>query len=803
MMIIRKIHLHNIRSYEDQEIELENGITLFEGDIGSGKTTILMSIDFALFGNSTPDFYSSLLRKGTNKGFVKIVFEHDGKEYKIRRVLEAKGKGISNTESEVETPEGIVKLTASDVRNYVLNLMGIEVGSSKRKSLPVVKYAIYTPQEMMKVILEGTGKKEEERLDVIRRIFRLDEYKVAIENIGLVYKDLSSEYKTVKSKEEEIGRIKNELEEKEGEIKEIEEEIKNLNERISQYERDYEKKSKEWKEIVKLRENYENLRREIETLKTKILGFKENLNRANKELEDIESTKEKMKNMEEGALRYESIEKIREELQRQFNDIVDREIKFKKVQERIKVLKEKVKRAEELKEELEKLYSKIDELKSKIEKIEELENNKKELEDRRSEIRGVITSINSSIEELTKELEDYKSMGAVCPKCKRPLTEEHKKKLIDETMTKIEEKKEELKEANISEAKIKKEIREIEKKIRELQENSKELSATQERIKYIEDLIKEGKEAEEKIKIEERNAPSFDEEEKIKVSKELEKVNLEVEKLRNIWKEYNALKRSVERENKIMEDMKFYQSQIEKMEKELDEKSKELNSLNYSHEIFNKLSEEYREIEGKLRAVKRAKEEKENRIESLKNEMDKKRKLIEKLKEEIKISKKRGEFGEWLKEKLEPALEDIERLRLLAINEEFRKLFEDWFHEIMGESEYEATIDEDFRPIVRYQKFDMPIYSLSGGERTSIALAYRLALNTMVKRSLHLDSHILILDEPTDGFSKDQLYKLKDVFDKMDTDQIIIVSHEKELMNLADIVYHVEKINGTSRIKRI
>jgi len=53
-MIIRKIHLHNIRSYEDQEIELGKGITLFEGDIGSGKTTILMSIDFALFGNSTP-----------------------------------------------------------------------------------------------------------------------------------------------------------------------------------------------------------------------------------------------------------------------------------------------------------------------------------------------------------------------------------------------------------------------------------------------------------------------------------------------------------------------------------------------------------------------------------------------------------------------------------------------------------------------------------------------------------------------------------------------------------------------------
>ena len=802
-MIIRKIHLHNIRSYEDQEIELGKGITLFEGDIGSGKTTILMSIDFALFGNSTPDFYRSLLRKGTNKGFVEIIFEHEGREYKIRRVLEAKGKSISNTESEIETPDGVAKLTASDVRNYVLKLMGIDVGSSKRKSLPVVKYAIYTPQEMMKVILEGTGKKEEERLDVIRKIFRLDEYKVARENIGIVSRDLISEYGIVESKEEEIGRIENELEEKESEIKEIEEEIKELNEKIIKYEMEYEKKSKEWKNIVKLRDRYENLRRDIEKLKAKISGFKENLNRANKELEELSTMKEKMKSIEDEALKYESVEKIRDELQRKLNEIMNREIKFKKVQERIRALKEKVKKAEELQGELEKLRSKRDELRNKIAKLGGLEDKKKELEEKRSEIRGVIAAINTKIEELSQELEDYRALGAVCPKCKRPLTEEHKNKLISETISKIEEKKEELKRVNASDVKIKKEIRELEKEIEELQENAKELSAIQERVKNIENLIMEGKEAEEEIKIEARNLPRFDEEEKRKINDELSKINSEVERLRSIWREYNALKKSIEREKKVIENIKFYHSKIEEMEKELDEKSKELNSLNYSNDVFTKLSEEYREVEGKLSSVKRAKEEREKRVEELRNEIDKKRKLIEKLREEIKSYKKRAEFGEWLKDELAKALEDIERLRLLFINEEFRQLFENWFHEIMGESEYEATIDEDFRPIVRYQKFDMPIYSLSGGERTSIALAYRLALNTMVKRSLNLESHLLILDEPTDGFSKDQLYKLKDVFDKMDTDQIIIVSHEKELMNLADTVYYVEKINGVSRIKRL
>ena len=49
-MILNSIILDNIRSYEHEEIEFPRGISLFEGDIGSGKSTVLMAIEFALFG---------------------------------------------------------------------------------------------------------------------------------------------------------------------------------------------------------------------------------------------------------------------------------------------------------------------------------------------------------------------------------------------------------------------------------------------------------------------------------------------------------------------------------------------------------------------------------------------------------------------------------------------------------------------------------------------------------------------------------------------------------------------------------
>ena len=49
-MLLKSVKLHNIRSYEDAEISLPSGSVLLAGDIGSGKSTILLAIEFAIFG---------------------------------------------------------------------------------------------------------------------------------------------------------------------------------------------------------------------------------------------------------------------------------------------------------------------------------------------------------------------------------------------------------------------------------------------------------------------------------------------------------------------------------------------------------------------------------------------------------------------------------------------------------------------------------------------------------------------------------------------------------------------------------
>ena len=75
-MILESIELENIRSYQKEKIEFPKGITLFEGGMGSGKSSILMGIEFALFGTGSQKG-DSLLSKNSKDGSITLCFSVD------------------------------------------------------------------------------------------------------------------------------------------------------------------------------------------------------------------------------------------------------------------------------------------------------------------------------------------------------------------------------------------------------------------------------------------------------------------------------------------------------------------------------------------------------------------------------------------------------------------------------------------------------------------------------------------------------------------------------------------------------
>lgn len=76
-MLLQSITLNNIRSYQEQTINFNKGTTLLSGDIGSGKSSILLAIEFALFGASRPDLPAeSPLKKRTDKSICHFNLPH-------------------------------------------------------------------------------------------------------------------------------------------------------------------------------------------------------------------------------------------------------------------------------------------------------------------------------------------------------------------------------------------------------------------------------------------------------------------------------------------------------------------------------------------------------------------------------------------------------------------------------------------------------------------------------------------------------------------------------------------------------
>jgi exonuclease SbcC len=173
---------------------------------------------------------------------------------------------------------------------------------------------------------------------------------------------------------------------------------------------------------------------------------------------------------------------------------------------------------------------------------------------------------------------------------------------------------------------------------------------------------------------------------------------------------------------------------------------------------------------------------------------------INKIKEKVNKGRKLMEYVTWIEECFIPALEKIELVIFRNANREFNDEFSRFFSYMVEDPTKSVMIDEDFTPIVMQESYEHEISNLSGGERTALALAFRLALNKIVQKRAGIEGGLLILDEPTDGFSKDQIGKIGDLIRELKLDQVIIVSHERELEGSADYIFRVRKENGKSKI---
>ncbi len=176
--------------------------------------------------------------------------------------------------------------------------------------------------------------------------------------------------------------------------------------------------------------------------------------------------------------------------------------------------------------------------------------------------------------------------------------------------------------------------------------------------------------------------------------------------------------------------------------------------------------------------------------------------VIEKLTELHMTLVHHKEMHHWLESHFIKLTHTIEKHVMVTIHRLFNQLFQEWFSILMEDDSVRARIDDSFTPILEQNGYEVLFQNVSGGERTSAALSYRLALNKVINDVVHQinTKNLLILDEPTDGFSSQQLDKVRDVLDKLNVRQTIIVSHEAKIESFVERVIRVQKEGHVSSL---
>jgi len=676
-MIIKRILLENIRSYEKEEVNFPEGSTLLSGDIGVGKTSILLAIEFAFFGLQPGQRGNSLLKNGAEQGKVIMEFEVDNQEIIIERTLK-RGKTVTQNYCSITIDGEQKELSVTELKSSVLDLLNYPAEFSKKQNL-LYKFTVYTPQEEMKqIILQDP----ETRINTLRHVFGIDKYKRIIENANIVLSKIREEKRIKQVLTQNIETYKENLILKEEELETKRYTLVSVEKELFNKQEERKKSEEEKEEMQKKIEEKNSLQQEISKTNLMVTNKKESIANNNKTINQLQESIEELKKLD-----------------------------FKE--------------------------SRIDELKKEI---EDLRKEKEKSNEKAIEFSSQINAFDYKNKE-NKAIKEKLSSIEVCPTCLQDVNHSYKENVMKKMEDNTEKNNQEIGKLNHENITLQNKIKDIDNKIYEKEKELSELNVM--KIKY-------------------------------------ESISEKQNYIDNLNKNNETIQKDIEMLEKHLETLKNSILEMQKYDNLFEIANKKYReALNSEKSTEIKVAELKKEIEFFVRDIENLKEE------------------IKKGEEVLSQLKYLTELENWLGKKFIPAIYMIEKNVMTKLKSEFSKLFEEWFCMLVSE-DFSVYLKDDFTPIIEQHDYEIDYSYLSGGERTAVALAYRLALNQVINSLLSKikTKDLVILDEPTDGFSEAQLDKMRDVLQQLNARQMIIVSHENKI---EDFVENIIKLNKDAK----
>ncbi|BCU69230.1 AAA family ATPase [Stygiolobus caldivivus] len=617
-------------------------------------------------------------------------------------------------------------------------------------------------------------KKRDDLQNYIKDEEPLNEKLKAISETLTLLDQINQSDKLIQKLREELSKKKSDLEEKK-KLEEKERRYRELDMRkneLEEKEKQYISKTAELRrDKIALEEKERKLKefKDIDTseLEDKIKKIKEELEEKRRQIEGINSRKGEI----EGEIK--QLLNIKQNLQT-FNKSNKCPVCGRDLSEhdrtRIDIeIEQKVKELSAKKLELNKEYQNINVLIRQLEQL--LDRTEKELKEALRH-KAQLDALKSDIQHLQDEISDLEKEVSELT----PLHEEFKK-VSDELKILVDYHNRYLKVSSVSEEEVARLEDELQKEVVERdrrQENLKKILKDKGLPTDKKELIALGEEIENKLKEIKKKKDELS-----NIQSKLAILESEESRLLNLENELKEIERQIKELNFREEDYALAKQELDELQRE-----------------YTNLTTEIGRLSGEITILKTNIEKNNQELNEIKKELEKEEKLINAKK---KLEKLRDVLNEknlqaFLKNNAKSSIENNLVSILSKFDLSYRAL-ELNFDKAgsKGKNKVSSII------VFNDKGEEVSVNALSGGERTSIALALRLA----IARSLMKGAGILILDEPTVNLDE---YRKRELIDIIRSsleivNQIILVTHDEELMEAGDYVLKLEKRGGISKVE--
>ena len=552
-MRIERVRLVNFLSHRDSVLEFDPHVNVIIGENGSGKSSILEAIYYALYGDALRGNVPSLFRReGTRTASrlrVLLEFEAGGRRYAVYREASLVGRSAKTTECRLEDLDSrrILAEGPTAVKQEIMRLVGVD-DKTFRSSVFVPQGEIGRileegPSERRRLFMELIGisdlDKLHDHLKSLEKGFRkrvedlkifqnkMIELKKRIEGLERERRDSEARLGDLKRKLREVSTAISEIAPKLDEARAAQSQLRVKGERLKELEEEIRRKEGE---IADLRVELGDL----EALESEVKA-KEGLEEKVKLVQEIIEVESKIDEFRGTRLRLEELREEMASLERQISDLEGVEGEY---DSRRQELYEVTAQVNQLERELQDLTREIRELEDKLSDLpegdpEEVSQRLRRLRedlDRTRERLGVEAGRRRMLEE---ELKLLRTAKGVCPTCGRPLEEEKRLELIAKKEGEIEHIASEL-------VILERAIEEKEKEYRELEGLYERLRLRSEILERLADLRTRLKETEAKL-------------EGLKLSKaEMERKGRELERTLKIYREKLEKLRMIQGELQVL-----------------------------------------------------------------------------------------------------------------------------------------------------------------------------------------------------------------------------------------------------------